>query len=750
MTVTKKLIGRLPILIGEYDSAKVYSKRQRVTLYGSEFESKVDNNSIAPATLNNGNLTINTDNWRVVSNGSEAFLAGEKLDKFSIQDNPELIDAKIDTDGKLISYRDDSGKLHENAGIITKTIEAETIEYTQSNLSDLQIALKKSGYNFSQTNWSDYISKDGDNPLCLPIPSRGYLNVITYNSTYDRLGLIDNQEAQVEYWDMLGNYFKKAALISQQGNSTKMHYKRNFTIDFFDSDIGGDAFSIKFGDWPAQDSYNVKAYYNDIIKGVSIIAYKLYNDIDKTYGVLEDRPYKEYWTPSGNNATSDSSDISRNTSCDARTISDGFPIIVYLNGEFYGVFAFSLKKHRDNYQLDRNKTDNIHLDGTLGSSFWSGNIIWSDFEIRNPKPKSTKWNFLTQNNGSYSEGAEPMGKDSAFYNADNISCVNSAKVKDNIIALSKYMSELKAFSDAYEADKTDANLNIFKTEFEKRFGLKWLIDYIIIITVAMNGDSLAKNWQWVTWGKKDGIMKWYVRPWDMDGIFGENSTDGFAITPAYWFNYIFGNESNLPTYYVIKYYLDSINARYKELRDLDVISYRHFTQVIENWTKCIGEDNFKHEYEEKWTESPCFRNNNISEDWNYDGNINPRSYITWNDDASNYNSSATYSKGSWCKYDHKMFESVTDNNTGHLPTETNYWKQVSYKEGDTFKVGDYVWDGYSNFFKFFANKDTSSKPLTKVYDHYPREGGNFDSMLRICSFVKDRIAVADEIFKYNN
>ena len=76
MTVTKKLIGRLPILIGEYDSVKVYSKRQRVTLYGSEFESKVDNNSIAPATLNNGNLTINTDNWRGVSNGSEAFLAG--------------------------------------------------------------------------------------------------------------------------------------------------------------------------------------------------------------------------------------------------------------------------------------------------------------------------------------------------------------------------------------------------------------------------------------------------------------------------------------------------------------------------------------------------------------------------------------------------------------------------------------------------------------------------------------------------
>ena len=49
--IEKKLIGKLPVLLGEYDSTKTYSKRQRVTLYGSEFESLIDNNSYAPATL---------------------------------------------------------------------------------------------------------------------------------------------------------------------------------------------------------------------------------------------------------------------------------------------------------------------------------------------------------------------------------------------------------------------------------------------------------------------------------------------------------------------------------------------------------------------------------------------------------------------------------------------------------------------------------------------------------------------------
>lgn len=109
MTVTKKLIGRLPILLGEYDSTKTYSKKQRVTLYGSEFESIVDNNTIAPATLNNGTLAINTDNWRVVSNGTEAFLAGEKIKQFNITENPEFIAADTDTNGRLIESTDING-----------------------------------------------------------------------------------------------------------------------------------------------------------------------------------------------------------------------------------------------------------------------------------------------------------------------------------------------------------------------------------------------------------------------------------------------------------------------------------------------------------------------------------------------------------------------------------------------------------------------------------------------------------------
>ena len=39
----------------------------------------------------------------------------------------------------------------------------------------------------------------------------------------------------------------------------------------------------------------------------------------------------------------------------ARCYPDGFPCVVYLNGAFYGIFSWQLKKHRDNMAMGRNE-----------------------------------------------------------------------------------------------------------------------------------------------------------------------------------------------------------------------------------------------------------------------------------------------------------------------------------------------------------------------------------------------------------
>ena len=77
MTIQTKTIGRLPVYLGDYDNTRSYGKKNRVTLYGSEFESKHDNNNTAPATWDGAEtITFNTTDWQVISNGTDAWIAG--------------------------------------------------------------------------------------------------------------------------------------------------------------------------------------------------------------------------------------------------------------------------------------------------------------------------------------------------------------------------------------------------------------------------------------------------------------------------------------------------------------------------------------------------------------------------------------------------------------------------------------------------------------------------------------------------
>lgn len=834
MTVTKKLIGRLPILIGEYDSTKTYSKKQRVTLYGSEFESIVDNNTAAPATLSNGTLTINTDNWRVVSNGTEAFLAGEKVKHFNEEENPEFVSADIDNDGRLLESTDVEGKKtfygdviingnvtskaidskindatkkavenkidkDDNKDLIDKSIvdslsvkdnpeyvavnldvdnkvidstdvdgvithntkhifkngiedttgglKKEALQYTIDNSSDLAKALKDFSYLFSATDWSNYISNNGDNPLCLPEPYRAYINFIT-NDGLERLGTIDGQKAVMEFYDGYGNYFKKNVSIDQQGDSSRAQWKRNMSIDIFDNEQGGDAFAVKFGNWVAQDSYHLKAYYEDIIRGVNVINYKLCDRIARDKGVLADRPYKEYINPKQNDAGSNNHD--NDILNDARTISDGFPVIVYLNGDFYGIFVMQLKKHRDNFNMDRNATDNIYLDGYLaGSNLWSGKITWHSFEIRNPKPKSKKWTLLCQDGSTYNgdDAQEIMGTDSSKYDASNISCVKSAELKANIIAISKYMSDIKVFEDAYTASNTEENLSKVKTEIEKRFGVSQMIDLVIALNICGDGD-ITKNVQWVTWGKINDTLKMFPCPWDMDAAYGISSTHGFIIGTLSHNNA--GDIDNYPLKYVYKYYMTDLKARYKELRDNNIISPSIIQNMVMNWVHRIGDNNYELEYK-KWNESPCHRDFGASSAWKFTRwtgidrrPCNVTNYL----ERDSYSFTTTYAKDAFAKVNHVLYQSLQDNNQGHNVTETTWWEVVSWQEGKTYNKGDMVYDGVDTFYLFTAQENTTERPLKTLYKHYPKEGGNYDSALRICKWIEDKFASLDKEMEY--
>ena len=106
MAVTKKIIGRIPICFGTwYARQGGWGIKNRVTLYGSEFESLHENNTVPPAVYDEieNTVTFNENDWRIISNGTEAWLADAKIDALGTwEESPEFVEVCLDKNGRIL------------------------------------------------------------------------------------------------------------------------------------------------------------------------------------------------------------------------------------------------------------------------------------------------------------------------------------------------------------------------------------------------------------------------------------------------------------------------------------------------------------------------------------------------------------------------------------------------------------------------------------------------------------------------
>ena len=323
----------------------------------------------------------------------------------NIEDPEERTEVLTDKEGKIISYRDNDGVKHEEVGLCL----------SKNALNSFVNDIKKSNPFLSVTDLSDYISHDGDKPLILPKPNCARINIIAENFNISSLlkegvpksvqGVNYDVPVYIEFFDMEGNFFRKPIFISAQGQGSLYSAKKNLAIDLFDTEHGGDGLKIKFGDWIACDSFHLKGYYNDENKSRSVVAYQVYNDIVKTRGFFKDYVWKRGLideatiTPTSTGLV-DTDEYIDQMDNGARCFPDGFPIILYCNNNFYGLYVMLLKKDRANYKLSKKKANNLWLD-TVIYDIWNmnGNLDWRIFsstkidtmvslrgmEIRNPK-----------------------------------------------------------------------------------------------------------------------------------------------------------------------------------------------------------------------------------------------------------------------------------------------------------------------------------------------------------------------------
>ena len=126
------------------------------------------------------------------------------------------------------------------------------------------------------------------------------------------------------------------AEIKPQGTSSLAYDKKNFTIKFYEDAQHDAKMKIDVG-WGEQYKYCLKANWVDRTHSRNVVTAKLASQVMQKYGLLTQAP--------------------------KNGLVDGFPIEIYNNGKFYGIYTFNIPKDAWQFGMDEDNPDHIVVSG---------------------------------------------------------------------------------------------------------------------------------------------------------------------------------------------------------------------------------------------------------------------------------------------------------------------------------------------------------------------------------------------------
>ena len=324
--------------------------------------------------------------------------------------------------------------------------------------------------------------------------------------------------ATIEYKSKT-EHFKGYVDIKCQGTSSMAYPKKNYTIKMFADSTMVKKVKKDFKGWGAQSKFCLKANYIDHSHARNICSAKLWNQIvasRENYALLPE--------------------LLRTSPCNGAI--DGFPIKVYYNNNYEGIYTWNIPKDKWMFNMDDTLDNHCVLCGEEYNSgcFLTANAnLWSD-EIHDVMPASIVTSF------------------NAFQN--------------------------------FVISSTDEQ---FKANLENYVYVDSLIDYYIFQYVICGLDSMGKNQLFATY---DGT-KWIATSYDMDSTFGLYWNGQRFVSATYRMqeDYESGKNTQPNKLYVRleKLFINEIKSRYSQLR-ADILSYNNIVNTFEPFMDIIGKD----------------------------------------------------------------------------------------------------------------------------------------------------------------
>lgn len=308
-----------------------------------------------------------------------------------------------------------------------------------------------------------------------------------------------------------GQSFNCFVKMEVQGSSSAAYAKKNWNIAFFSDQALTKALNVKIGDLLPHDELVFKSNWIDHTNIRNAMCYRLWEQFTASrtgYPRLEVE--KPYIGKTGKDALQNG----------ANGVPRLYSALLYINDEFYGIGSFGTAKKRSNYNIAKNKPKEI----LIGMDGW--NDI-TNLEVTNPTLYELK--------------------------------APSNPTADTWAAISNW----NAFTQLSDANFTAQAVNYL----DKQNAIDFMIFAEFVKCRDVVSQNSAKNFQFISYDGK----KFMFMPYDMDTVFGLEWT-GAAVYDDTTGSQLVWNSSGSFWRKVKLTYNADIEARYKQLRDLKIIS----------------------------------------------------------------------------------------------------------------------------------------------------------------------------------
>ena len=339
-----------------------------------------------------------------------------------------------------------------------------------------------------------------------------------------------------------GLNFTCYATLKWQGNTSIQFDKKNYTVKFYKDEGLTDKYKFDPFGWGKENEYCLKANWIDATQARNVVNARLWGQICATRKKLDPnlKDLPNYGAI------------------------DGYPVLVYMNGEFHGMYTMNIPK--DKWMFDM-KNDETKRQAILMGAQWGESSKLNE-EI--PKDLGPQWEI------------------------EHCSTENEAWVRDSFNRVIRFLNT--------------ADDETFKRDLDKYIDKEASIDFMIFVYTIGGWDNYGKNILYATFDGK----KWIPSVYDLDTSWGlywdgtKYEEPGIGLPIANKTQFVYQKAKNKLFARLLDTHKTEIVARYNELR-ATVLSNQHLNEEFSSFVKSFPLLAQMAE-EETWPELPFIKN----------------------------------------------------------------------------------------------------------------------------------------------